>query len=179
VWVIFWFNLFVIYSLISWVPTLLRSAGWSHDTAQRASGLVALGGIAGGLFVAWIADRGYAIAALFTAYAGTALLLVLFVVGPGSVAAWIVLLLLVGAGAVGGQMAAGSIAAAYYYPPELRSTAVGWFNGVGRIGAIVGPLALAALMNAGWTSGPILGILAVPMLICAGGVLLLPRALRS
>ena len=179
VWVIFWFNLFVIYSLISWVPSLLRSAGWSHDTAQRASGLVALGGIAGGLFVAWIADRGYAIAALFTAYAGTALLLVLFVVGPGSVAAWIVLLLLVGAGAVGGQMAAGSIAAAYYYPPELRSTAVGWFNGVGRIGAIVGPLALAALMNAGWTSGPILGILAVPMLICAGGVLLLPWALRS
>jgi hypothetical protein len=68
--------------------------------------------VRGGIPSAWIADRGYAIAALFTAYAGTALLLVLFVVGPGSIAAWIVLLLLVGAGAVGGQMAAGSIAAA-------------------------------------------------------------------
>jgi MFS transporter, AAHS family, 4-hydroxybenzoate transporter len=179
VWVIFWFNLFVIYSLISWVPTLLHSAGWPHDSAQRASGLVAVGGIVGGLFVAWIADRGYAISALFAAYAGTAVLLVLFIVGPTSVAAWIVLLLLVGAGAVGGQMAAGSIAAAYYYPPELRSTAVGWFNGIGRIGAIVGPLVLAGLMQAGWASSHILGFLALPMLICAGGVLLLPRALRA
>jgi AAHS family 4-hydroxybenzoate transporter-like MFS transporter len=179
VWVIFWFNLFVIYSLISWVPTLLHSAGWAHDTAQRASGLVALGGIVGGLFVAWIADRGYAIPALFAAYMGTAVLLVLFIVGPASVAAWIVLLLLVGAGAVGGQMAAGSIAAAYYYPPELRSTAVGWFNGIGRIGAIVGPLVLAGLMQAGWASSHILGFLALPMLICAGGVLFLPRALRA
>jgi AAHS family 4-hydroxybenzoate transporter-like MFS transporter len=179
VWVIFWFNLFVIYSLISWVPTLLHSAGWAHDTAQRASGLVALGGIAGGLFVAWIADRGYAVAALFVAYAGTAVLLVLFIVGPASVAAWIVLLLLVGAGAVGGQMAAGSIAAAYYYPSELRSTAVGWYNGIGRIGAIVGPLVLAGLIQAGWASSYILGFLALPMLICAGGVLFLPRALRA
>jgi AAHS family 4-hydroxybenzoate transporter-like MFS transporter len=179
VWVIFWFNLFVIYSLISWVPSLLHSAGWPHDTAQRASGLVALGGIAGGLFVAWIADRGYAVAALFAAYAGTAVFLVLFIVGPGSVAAWIVLLLLVGAGAVGGQMAAGSIAAAYYYPSEMRSTAVGWFNGVGRIGAIAGPLVLADLMQAGWASSHILGFLALPMLICAGGVLFLPRALRA
>jgi AAHS family 4-hydroxybenzoate transporter-like MFS transporter len=179
VWVIFWFNLFVIYSLISWLPSLLRSAGWAHDTAQRASGLVPLGGIAGGLLVAWIADRGHAIAALFTAYVGTAVILVLFIVGPGSVAAWIFLLLLVGAGAVGGQMAAGSIAAAYYYPPQLRSTAVGWFNGVGRIGAIVGPLVLAGLMQSGWSGSHILGFLAIPMLVCGCGVLMLPWALRT
>jgi AAHS family 4-hydroxybenzoate transporter-like MFS transporter len=179
VWVIFWFNLFVIYSMISWTPTLLRSAGWEHDAAQRASGLVALGGIAGGLLLAWIADKGHAIAALFTAYVGTALIFTLFIVGPGSTVAWVVLLLLVGAGAVGGQMAAGSVAAAYYYPPELRSTGVGWFNGIGRIGGIVGPLVLASLMKSGWSSAHILGFLALPMVICAGGVLLLPAALRS
>jgi AAHS family 4-hydroxybenzoate transporter-like MFS transporter len=179
VWAIFWFNLFVIYSLISWMPTLLRSAGWGHDAAQRASGLVSLGGIAGGLLLAWIADKGHAIAALFTAYVGTALIFTLFIVGPGSIGAWIALLLLVGAGAVGGQMAAGSVAAGYYYPPELRSTGVGWFNGVGRIGGIIGPVVLAGLMKSGWSSAHMLGFLALPMLICAGGVLLLPRALRS
>jgi AAHS family 4-hydroxybenzoate transporter-like MFS transporter len=179
VWTIFWFNLFVIYSLISWTPTLLHAAGWAHDTAQRASGLVALGGIAGGLLMAWIADRGFAIAALFTAYVGTAVVFSFFSLGPASVAVWVVLLLLAGAGAVGGQMAAGSVAAAYYYPPELRSTGVGWFNGVGRIGGIVGPLALAGLMRAGWATAHIFGFLSVPMLLCAGGVLLLPRALRT
>jgi AAHS family 4-hydroxybenzoate transporter-like MFS transporter len=179
VWTIFWFNLFVIYSMISWVPTLLKSAGWAHAAAQRASGLVALGGIAGGMLLAWIADRGRAVPALFTAYVATAVIFTLFIVGSGSVAAWIVFLLLVGAGAVGGQMAAGSVAAAYYYPSELRSTAVGWFNGIGRIGGIVGPLVLAALMKNGWSSSHILGVLALPMLICAAGVLLLPRALRT
>jgi AAHS family 4-hydroxybenzoate transporter-like MFS transporter len=179
VWTIFWFNLFVIYSMISWMPTLLRSAGWEHDTAQRASGLVSLGGIAGGLLLAWIADRGHATAALFTAYVGTAVVFMLFIVGPAGISVWIVLLLLVGAGAVGGQMAASSVAAGYYYPPELRSTGVGWFNGIGRIGGIVGPVVLADLMKSGWSSAHILGFLALPMLICAGGVLLLPRALRS
>jgi AAHS family 4-hydroxybenzoate transporter-like MFS transporter len=179
VWTIFWFNLFVIYSMISWMPTLLRSAGWEHDTAQRASGLVSLGGIAGGLLLAWIADRGHATAALFSAYVGTALVFMLFIVGPAGISVWIVLLLLVGAGAVGGQMAASSVAAGYYYPPELRSTGVGWFNGIGRIGGIVGPVVLAGLMKSGWSSAHILGFLALPMLICAGGVLLLPRALRS
>jgi MFS transporter, AAHS family, 4-hydroxybenzoate transporter len=179
VWTIFWFNLFVIYSMISWMPTLLRSAGWEHDTAQRASGLVSLGGIAGGLLLAWIADRGHATAALFTAYVGTTLVFMLFIVGPAGISVWIVLLLLVGAGAVGGQMAASSVAAGYYYPPELRSTGVGWFNGIGRIGGIVGPVVLAGLMKSGWSSAHILGFLALPMLICAGGVLLLPRALRS
>jgi len=179
VWLIFWFNLFVIYSLISWLPTLLHAAGWTHDAAQRASGLVALGGIAGGLSIAWFADRGHGIAAVFTAYLATAVLLVLFIAGPGSVAAWIALLFLVGAGAVGGQMAAGSIATAHYYPTDLRATGVGWFNGVSRTGAIAGPIALAALMQAGWVSSHILGILAIPMLFCAAGVLLLPRALQA
>jgi AAHS family 4-hydroxybenzoate transporter-like MFS transporter len=179
VWAIFWFNLFVIYSLISWVPTLLHSAGWAHDTAQRASGLVAMGGIVGGLVLAWIADKGHAIVALLTAYLGTAILFTLFTLGPTSVPEWITLLLLVGAGAVGGQMAAGSIAAAHYYPPELRSTGVGWFNGVGRIGGIIGPLVLSHFLKAGWSSSHILGLLAVPMLLCAIGVSWLPRALRT
>jgi AAHS family 4-hydroxybenzoate transporter-like MFS transporter len=179
VWTIFWFNLFVIYSLISWVPTLLRSAGWTHDSAQRASGLVALGGIAGGILLAWIADRGHAIAGLVTAYVGTAVIFFFFIVGPPNVTVWIVLLLLVGAGAVGGQMAAGSVAAAYYYPLELRSTGVGWFNGVGRIGGIIGPLVLAHFMKSGWSSSHLMGFLAFPMLICAAGVLFLPRALRT
>lgn len=179
VWTIFWFNLFVAYSLLSWLPTLLGSAGLTRDASQRASGLLALGGLAGGLSIAWIADRGYATVALLAAYIGSALLLQAFTWGPSSVAVWSVLLFLVGAGVIGGQMAAGSVASAYYYPPEMRSTGVGWFNGVGRIGAVVGPLAVAALMRRGWAGGHILATLALPLLVCAGGVLLLPRSLRS
>jgi AAHS family 4-hydroxybenzoate transporter-like MFS transporter len=178
-WVILWFNLFAAYSLISWLPTLLHSAGWATADAQRATGLVALGGIAGGLCMSWIADRGHAIKTLVGAYMATAFLLGMITTGPGNVAVWTSLLTLVGAGAFGAQMALISISAAHYYPPELRSTGVGWYSGVGRFGAIVGPLALAELMKAGWASGPILGFLIIPMLVCAGGVLLIPRAMAA
>lgn len=177
-WVIFWLNLFANYSLISWLPTLLRSAGWEHGAAQRATGLLALGGIMGGLLVAWLADRGRSISALVCAYIATTILLSLFIVGPGSVTAWMMMLLLVGAGAFGAQMALGSMSAAYY-PPELRSTGVGWSGGIGRTGAIVGPLAFAGLMKAGLATSFILGLLMIPMAICAGCVLLLPGALRA
>jgi AAHS family 4-hydroxybenzoate transporter-like MFS transporter len=179
VWIIFWFNLFVAYSLLSWLPTLLGSAGLSHDASQRASGLLALGGLVGGLSIAWLADRGYATVALLAAYCGAALLLQGFSWQNGNVAVWSVLLFLVGAGAIGGQMAAGSFASAYFYPAAMRSTGVGWFNGVGRIGAVVGPLAVAALMHHGWTSAHIFAALAAPLLICAAGILLLPRAMRT
>jgi len=114
-----------------------------------------------------------------SAYVATAALLGLFLLGTASTAAWVAMLLLVGAVAVGAQMGAVAIASATFYPPQLRATGVGWFNGIGRTGAMVGPLVLAGFMRAGWTSAHILAVLAVPMLICAGGVLLLPRALRS
>jgi AAHS family 4-hydroxybenzoate transporter-like MFS transporter len=178
-WVIFWFNLFAIYSLISWLPTLLHQAGWSIADAQRAAGLLAVGGIAGGLFLSWLADRGYVTSALLFAYVGSAALLFLFIEGPRDVATGMVWLTMVGVLGLGAQMALVSIAAAQYYPSALRSTGVGWYSGVSRVGAIAGPLVLALLMNAGWRSGTILGLLMIPMLICAAGVLLLPRALRT
>jgi MFS transporter, AAHS family, benzoate transport protein len=103
---------------------------------------------------------------------------VLFSVAPGSPLVWIVLLLLSGAGVIGGQMGAASVASAYYYPPELRSTAVGWFNGFGRLGSIAGPLILGVFISSGWPADHILTAMAVPMLICAASVCFLPYALR-
>jgi AAHS family 4-hydroxybenzoate transporter-like MFS transporter len=177
-WAIFWCNLFANYALISWLPTLLRSAGWETASAQRATGLVALGGIAGGLLLAWLADRGHTIKALIAAYLATALLFYVIGAGPDSKAAWLPLLVLIGAGAFGAQMALGSISAVYY-APELRSTGVGWSGGVGRTGAIVGPLVLAQLMQAAMAPRTILGLLMIPMLLCAAAVLLLPIRQRT
>jgi hypothetical protein len=54
---------------------------------------------------------------------------------------------------------------------------MGWSSGIGRIGAICGPLVLAGMMKAGFSTGPILAALAIPMLACVGGICLLPRAL--
>jgi MFS transporter, AAHS family, 4-hydroxybenzoate transporter len=175
-WVIFGINLFVTYSLISWLPTLLSEAGWAKADAQRATGLMALGGVCGGLLIAWAADKGLAIPALAATYVITAFLFVLFVIGPGGKPAWMVLLTLVGAGAMGAQMAAGSFSATFY-PSAIRATGLGWSGGVGRIGAIIGPLVIASLLKAAVPGEAILALLLIPMLACAYCVTRLPKAL--
>jgi MFS transporter, AAHS family, 4-hydroxybenzoate transporter len=177
-WTIFWLNLFVSYSLISWLPTLLGAAGWARGEAQRATGLLALGGICGGLLMAWAADKGRAVPTLAASYILTACLFVLFIIGPGERAAWLALLALVGAGGIGAQMALGSLAASFF-PAEIRATGLGWSGGFGRIGAIVGPLAMAALLHANVAASLILALLMVPMLACAYCVTRLPKALAG
>jgi MFS transporter, AAHS family, 4-hydroxybenzoate transporter len=175
-WAIFGINLFVTYSLISWLPTLLASAGWAKADAQRATGLMALGGLCGGMLIAWAADKGRAVPVLATTYALTALLFILFVIGPGGKPAWMVLLTLVGAGAMGAQMATGSFSATFY-PGAIRATGLGWSGGIGRIGAIIGPLVMAGLLKAAVPGEAILALLMVPMLLCAFCVLRLTKAL--
>jgi MFS transporter, AAHS family, 4-hydroxybenzoate transporter len=177
-WTIFWLNLFVSYSLISWLPTLLGAAGWARGEAQRATGLLALGGICGGLLMAWAADKGRAVPTLAAVYILTAGLFVLFIIGPGERAAWLALLALVGAGGIGAQMALGSLAASFF-PADIRATGLGWSGGFGRIGAIVGPLVMAALLHANVAASLILALLMVPMLACAYCVTRLPKALAG
>ncbi|MDB5685263.1 MAG: transporter [Sphingomonas bacterium] len=177
-WAIFALSLFSIYSLISWLPTLLGSAGWERAAAQRATGLLALGSIVGGMLLAWAADRGKAVRALMVAYLGTAVVFGLFLVGPDSRAVWLILIALVGAGAIGSQMALGSLSTSFY-PDELRSTGIGWSGGIGRLGSIFGPLAFAGLMALRLPATAIIGLLTVPMLLCAICVAMLPRALAA
>jgi len=175
-WVIFWLNLFVSYSLISWLPTLLSTAGWAAAEAQRATGLLALGAVCGGLAMAWAADKGKAVPVLAIVYVLTAGLFSLFVMGPEGRALWLAMLALVGAGGIGAQMALGSLSASFY-PPEIRTTGLGWSGGIGRVGAIIGPLVMAALLKAQVSGGAILALLMIPMLICAFCVTRLPKAI--
>src|SRR5690242_295758 len=58
---------------------------------------------------------------------------------------------LAGWGIVGNQGILNALAGSYY-PTYLRSTGVGWCLGIGRIGAIVGPLFAGELLRRQWTN---------------------------
>jgi AAHS family 4-hydroxybenzoate transporter-like MFS transporter len=177
-WIIFAANLFVTYSLISWLPTVLGAAGWAKPEAQRATGMMSLGGVCGGLAMAWAADRGRAVPVFATAYVVSAGLFVMFVIGPDSRGAWLALLALIGAGAIGSQMALGSFSASFY-PGEIRATGLGWSGGIGRIGAIIGPLVMALMLRHHVAGGLTLALLMIPMLLSAVSIIWLGRALRG
>jgi AAHS family 4-hydroxybenzoate transporter-like MFS transporter len=177
-WCLTALNLFANYGLFSWLPTLLVQNGWSLAAASRVTSLLAVGGLAGCYFVSTQADRGRTVIALMAVYFTAALALGLCATNPGSTWMWVVLMIMIGFGTIGASLTLAPLASTYY-PADLRSTGVGWANGVGRAGSFFGPLAMAWLMSQALPPTRVLGALMIPMLICLAVVALLPLALRA
>ena len=138
-WLMFACNLMGYFFLISWTPTLMGAAHVPPQTAALAGAALQVGGTVGALVLCWWLQRQrfLAIAILFViavpvvasiGYAGltstTALLIATFFAG------FIVLGIQSGINVVG----------ALIYPTSLRANGSGWQLGIGRLGAIVGPL---------------------------------------
>jgi len=177
-WAVFALNLFALYFLISWLPALLTGAGWSIRDAQRGGVLIQAGGIVTGLIMAWYVDKGHTVGAMVTAYLATAVSFGLFLVLPSSGNSWWFLLFAIGAGTSGTQFALNALAAAFY-PPVIRSTGIGWAVGIGRVGAILGPLTGGIPLLAHLPTAHMLGLLVVPVIACAACTMLLPRVWRG
>jgi AAHS family 4-hydroxybenzoate transporter-like MFS transporter len=176
-WTIFFFSLFGMYLLASWLPTILTQFGWPRDQAIRSVSHFWLGGILGGLAAGWLIDRfgpfkvlvpGFLVAAALTATMG-------LVDGTG----WLVtfVILTTGFGVVGAQLAMTALAAELY-PTAARSTGVGWGLGIGRLGAVISPAIGGLVLAAGWAQTELFAAAAMPALICAGGTLLMGLAER-
>ncbi|MCC6202515.1 MAG: MFS transporter [Gammaproteobacteria bacterium] len=177
-WVVFCLNLYVLYFLISWLPTLLSNVGWPRATALRASVSMQFGGIIGGLLLSYLVDRGKVVLSMGTAYAGAAIVFALFMVVPAEATSWIPLLVLMGAGISGGQATLYALAATYY-PAMLRATGLGWAAVIGRLGAVTGPLSGGWAVQAKLGTDAVLGLMLIPTVLCALSVALLPWALRK
>jgi AAHS family 4-hydroxybenzoate transporter-like MFS transporter len=139
--------------------------------------MLQIGGIISGLVMARYVDRGRTVPAMVTAYLVTAVSLGLFLIIPASSNAWWLLLLTIGAGTSGTQFAFNAVSAAFY-PPLIRSTGVGWAVGVGRVGAVVGPIFGGFILKEQLATPLVLGLLVIPVLLCAVSVMFLPRVWR-
>ena len=174
-WCIFIFNLFVLYTLIGWLPQILTEAGWTRGEALRGSVMIQAGGIIGGLIIARFIDRGKTVPAMAVGYTLTVIAFALFLVLPATVPIWYTLLLVIGGGISGAQVSLNSLAV-IFYPPVIRATGAGWANTMGRFGAISGPL-VSGMATASFALQPIqqLTFLIPPTLVCIVGILLLSR----
>ena len=135
-------------------------------------------GMAGGLLLAYAIDRlgpthwvalSYIGAGLFVAaigYTGDSVLLTLMF-------AW-----LAGFCLTGNQFAINAFAVSYY-PTFIRSTGVGWCLAVGRIGAVVGPLVVGAVLALGWGQTGLFQLTGLPMFVCAITAYLYVRHVRQ
>jgi len=164
-WSLVALNLFNLYVLISWLPTLLERSGWSLADALRGAVLIQGGGIVGGLLMSRFMDRGATKPALVGGFVLSAVSLVMFTLIHGQ-AAWVALLLLVGAGISGSQLSLNALSAAYY-PPAIKATGVSWAVMIGGLGSIAAPVVGGSLIDIGLPLASILALLAVLSVICA------------
>ncbi len=173
-WAMAALNIFTLNVLIAWLPTLLGSAGWSPDHALQGAVTIQLGGIAGGIGLSFFLDRGLTRPSLAATWILSAVVLLAFLVVPSSLVGWGLLLLAVGAGVSGSQLSLNALSAAYY-PPQIKATGVGWVGLVGGSGAIAAGPVGAWLIGQGMGLTQVLAVLVIPVLLCAGGVVLMRR----
>jgi MFS transporter, AAHS family, 4-hydroxybenzoate transporter len=168
-WFVFFVNMFILYLLVNWLPTLLSTQGWPSSDARRGAVMIQLGGVMGGLILSYYVDKAKTVVATIAAYFLCAVAFGLFAILPSSGVSWWLLLLVVGGGISGGQFVINALAAGFY-PPIIRSTGVGWAFSIGRIGAVLSGFAGGLILERQVAPFAVLGMLVVPVLLCIGGV---------
>jgi AAHS family 4-hydroxybenzoate transporter-like MFS transporter len=160
-WIVYFMNLLILYSLSNWLPTVFTGMGYSQNASLLAGTLLQVGGTIGTYGLAFaIARRGFVPVLIFTFVIAT--VSIALIGQPGlSFAAVALIVFIAGWCIVGGQPGLNTLAATYY-PTSLRSTGVGAGLGVGRLGAIVGPYVGGVMLAQQWGAQQLFWAAAVP-----------------
>jgi AAHS family 4-hydroxybenzoate transporter-like MFS transporter len=146
-WLLFALNLMGFFFLLSWTPTLLTAAKLPPQTAALSIALLQLGGTVGSLaLVRWL-DR-YQFAAITVLFlVAVPVVGALGFIGAGSTKPVLLAACFVAGFCVLGIQSGINVAGALVYPTSLRANGSGWELGVGRLGAIIGPLVGALFVS--------------------------------
>jgi MFS transporter, AAHS family, 4-hydroxybenzoate transporter len=152
IWAAAFLNLFAIFGLVGWIPTVMIQRGESFASGFSYGALMQATSFVGGLILATLADRGFAstprLLGAWWIVGGIAVATLVFVNGHAfnfaivSIAGFCV----IGAQHVLNNFTANS------YETGFRASGVGMELGVGRVGAILGPYVIGLLQQA--TGGP-------------------------
>lgn len=162
-----------IYGLNTWLPQIMRSAGYPLGSALSFLATMSVGAIIGAAVMSWVADRvgprrvalcgfGIGVIALLSMSAGPPLVLLYVAV------------FFAGVGANGTSVILNGFIA-IWFPPAVRATAMGSIMTVARLGGIIGPILGGFIVAAGLPVQWSFYVFVVPALIGMCLVLALPR----
>jgi MFS transporter, AAHS family, benzoate transport protein len=146
-WVTSFMGLLLVYGLNTWLPEIMRSAGYELGAALALLLVLNVGAILGLLVAGQVANRIGTRTSTIAWFTLAALFLALLSIRLPGIGVY-VSVLLAGVFVFSAQV----LVYAYvsqFYPAAARGTAIGAASGVGRLGAITGPLIGGALLTAG------------------------------
>lgn len=145
IWVAFFCCLLMVYALSSWLPKLMANAGYSLGSSLSFLLALNFGGMAGAILGGWLGDR-LNLSKVMVAFFITAAVSISLLGFNSAPALLYMLIFIAGATTIGTQILLYA-AAAQFYGLSIRSTGLGWASGIGRNGAIVGPILGGALLG--------------------------------
>ena len=168
------FALLLSFALNTWLPQLMRGAGYPIGSALQFLLLLDAGALIGALLGGWFADRVGGRKVVMGMFLTSAILLACLAV-PAAALVIKLLIFLTGAVAVGNQSVLFGYMAAHY-PRASRATAIGATSGIGRLGAAAGPLVGGLMVKAGATLGQNVLVFAGVAVLAGISILQIPSA---
>jgi benzoate transport len=149
-WAAFFLIMFGFYFANSWTPKLLVESGMSEQQGIIGGIMLTMGGTFGSLLYGALTTKWNPRLTLVVFTALSAVTLVLFITTTS------IPLLAFSSGVLVGMLINGCLAGLYtvapqVYGPQLRTTGVGFGIGVGRAGAILAPITVGFMLDAGWS----------------------------
>lgn len=144
-WLAFFTCLLTMYALSSWLPKLMMAAGYSMDNSLMFMMVMNIGAVMGIVGGGILADRYHIKPVLMVLGITGAIVMSLMGLDSPQIVLYL-LVFLAGAASIGSQMLLYSYVA-QFYPLAVRSTGIGWSSAIGRMGAIVGPILIGALLG--------------------------------
>ena len=177
IWIALGMNLIVNTSLQVWLTKVLVDAGFDQHISIIATEASFAAGIVGAFIIGPLIDKFGPYKVMAALFLGS----VAFSLFIGLSLSWSVAALIIatsfGSGfCTSGVQKGGNALSVYFYPVALRSTGLGWGLGIGRIGAIVGPIAVGYFLNAGWSSPAVFAVMAIPSIVGAATIFAMGRS---
>jgi AAHS family 4-hydroxybenzoate transporter-like MFS transporter len=173
-WLTFFVSLLVIYLLSSWLPTLIVGSGESLETAALVTAMFQAGGTLGAVALGWLMDRAEPHRVLAWAYIFAGVFIAAIAGGIVTAAIAGVAVFAAGFCLSGSQTGINALAAALY-PTECRSTGVGWANGAGRTGSVLGAVGGGTLVAADLPLPWVFAAIGAPAFVAGAAVYALGR----
>ncbi|QIZ98933.1 aromatic acid/H+ symport family MFS transporter [Leifsonia sp. PS1209] len=177
IWTASFMGLLLVYGLNTWLPQLMKVAGYDTGDALGLLLVLNLGAVAGLVLAGTLADRNGTKRVTLVWFFLAAVFLALLSIRMDEVVLLYAAIFVTGVFVFSAQVLVYAFVS-QLYPPEVRGTALGFAAGIGRIGAIAGPAITGVLVTLDLAYPGGFYVFAVAALISVASIATVPAVIR-